>query len=154
MLTTDQIRTMLDAATDGPWMFNRLHGVQQAPSRAVQVAENSYEVVGVVPVENLQSDEDGELIAAAPDLAAEVLQLREGIKAVRDLHRKMPIYDIPVEECDHDIETYAIEIDGEWYCTLHISGYVCEHCNEMDEYSNTDTDYPCLTIRALDEADQ
>lgn len=83
MLTTDQIRTMLDAATDGPWeptQENLTHprDYDIKAANGLLVAYDREEYTGCVLRCNAP------LIAAAPDLAAEVLRLREGIKALAD----------------------------------------------------------------------
>ena len=100
-----------------------------------------------------------EFIAHAPEdiraLLAEVTDLRVKLEAaqfqieeVKELHRKMPLYDTPSEECaEHDQDVYSIELDsGEWYCSEHIAEWVCSECfNDGGEY----VDYPCETARAL-----
>ena len=76
--------------------------------------------------------------------------LHAQLDAVQSLHRKMPVYDILMDDChEHDPETHGFEVMvGEWYCDQHISFYTCSEC-----YSDfVDKDYwpvyPCPTIRA------
>ena len=86
-----------------------------------------------------------EFIAHAPK---DIRALIDEVKAVRELHRKMPLYDTPADECtEHDQDVYSIELDsGEWYCSEHIAEWVCSECfNDGGEY----VEYPCSTARAL-----
>ena len=86
-----------------------------------------------------------EFIAHAPKY---IRALIDEVKAVRELHRKMPLYDTPADECtEHDQDVYSIELDsGEWYCSEHIAEWVCSECfNDGGEY----VEYPCSTARAL-----
>ena len=106
-----------------------------------------------------EAGRDGELYEHAPEdiraLIDEVTDLRMKLEAaqfqieeVKELHRKMPLYDTPSEECaEHDQDVYSIELDsGEWYCSEHIAEWVCSECfNDGGEY----VDYPCETARAL-----
>lgn len=86
------------------------------------------------------------------EIEEDATRMADRIQAVRDLHRRTPIYDTLIEDCDeHDSEVHGIELDdGEVYCDQHVSDYVCEHCADLDENCNTETSYPCPTIRALD----
>ena len=86
-----------------------------------------------------------EFIAHAPE---DIRALLAEVKAVRELHRKMPLYDTPADECtEHDQDVYSIELDsGEWYCSEHIAEWLCSECfNDGGEY----VEYPCSTARAL-----
>ena len=86
-----------------------------------------------------------EFIAHAPE---DIRALLAEVKAVRELHRKMPLYDTPADECtEHDQDVYSIELDSaEWYCSEHIAEWVCSECfNDGGEY----VEYPCSTARAL-----
>ena len=88
---------------------------------------------------------DTEFIAHAPE---DIRALLGAVKAAKSLHRKMPLYDTPADECtEHDPDIYGIELDsGEWYCSEHIAEWVCSECfNDGGEY----VDYPCETARAL-----
>ena len=88
---------------------------------------------------------DGELYEHAPE---DIRALLGAVKAAKSLHKKMPLYDTPADECtEHDPDIYGIELDsGEWYCSEHIAEWVCSECfNDGGEY----VDYPCETARAL-----
>ena len=95
--------------------------------------------------------EDAEFIAHAPE---DIRALLGAVKAAKSLHRKMPFYDTPADECtEHDPDIYGIELDyaGEWYCSQHVAEWVCAECFTDDgEY----VEYPCDTMRALGVTEQ
>lgn len=68
-VTTEQAKAMLDAATPGPW-WEDAYGLYGAGKVAV--------IMGPHP----PSDADAHLIAAAPDLAATVVELHERLASV------------------------------------------------------------------------
>lgn len=89
------------------------------------------------------------------DYVTGVLQNR--IVAALNLHRKVPVYAVPADECDeHDYETHGLELSiGEWVCThhSHIEEYTCQECAELSE-GNANGEYPnfpCPTRLALGE---
>ena len=92
------------------------------------------------------------LVNARNDLAYlldEVRHLATQIEAVRKLHRQMPIYDTPIDECsEHDPDEHGIELDdGEIYCDQHVAYFACAECSSCTE--DVLTEYPCPTIQAL-----
>ena len=93
-----------------------------------------------------EAGRDGELYEHAPE---DIRALLAEVKAVRELHRKVPLYDTPADECtEHDPDIYSIELDyaGEWYCSQHVAEWVCAECFTDDgEY----VEYPCDTMRVL-----
>ena len=99
-----------------------------------------------VYVSDIEAGRDGELYEHAPE---DIRALLAEVKAVRELHRKVPFYDTPADECtEHDPDIYGIELDyaGEWYCSQHVAEWVCAECFTDDgEY----VEYPCDTMRAL-----
>lgn len=71
-IPTTDLKTMLDQATPGPWEADIDH-------------ERNLGTVNVVPDDThygVTTAANARLIAAAPDLAAEVIRLREGIEAL------------------------------------------------------------------------
>lgn len=133
------IEARLEAITETPWE-ERSEGIGE-PWFVVHDSEY------VAYVASLRSDQpaDAEFIARAPE---DIRVLLGAVKAVRELHRKVPLYDTPADECtEHDQDVYSIELDsGEWYCSEHIAEWVCSECfNDGGEY----VDYPCETARAL-----
>lgn len=119
--------------------------VEQAPAdmRAL-IAE-----VERLTVEHLEMRIERDNLRERRDYYRKALMKADGeIEAAKALHRKMPLYDMPSEECaEHDQDVYSIELDsGEWYCSEHIAEWVCSECfNDGGEY----VDYPCETARAL-----
>lgn len=92
------------------------------------------------------------LVNARNDLAYlldEVRHLAVQIEAVRKLHRQIPIYDTPIDECsEHDPDEHGIELDdGEIYCDQHVAYFACDECSSCTE--DVLTEYPCPTIQAL-----
>ncbi|MGO2634680.1 MAG: hypothetical protein ACTH9H_13130 [Galactobacter sp.] len=74
MTTTTELQKMIDQATPGPWEAD-IHG-----------DEGTVDVISCDGVYGATSANDARLIAQAPDLAAEVIRMREGIEAyIRDL---------------------------------------------------------------------
>ena len=71
--SNDELRRILDAATDGPWT------AESWMSEWFDI-EN-----GHVTIASELCREDARLIALAPALTAEVIRLREGIEALADL---------------------------------------------------------------------
>ena len=71
------------------------------------------------------------------------------LEAVRKLHRQIPIYDTPIDECsEHDPDEHGIELDdGETYCDQHVAYFACDECSSCTE--DVLTEYPCPTIQAL-----
>ena len=152
-----EIEARLEAATPGPWDFETIP--ETGESRVVVFSNTGDPMLDVSVAPHGVRAEDAEFIAHAPEdiraLLAEVTDLRVKLEAaqfqieeVKELHRKMPLYDTPSEECaEHDQDVYSIELDsGEWYCSEHIAEWVCSECfNDGGEY----VDYPCETARAL-----
>ena len=77
--------------------------------------------------------------------------LEAQIDAVRELHRRMPVYDTLTDDCEeHDTDEHAIESsDGGWYCDQHLSFYTCSECYYEYADSGDWPEWPCETIKAL-----
>ena len=107
------------------------------------------EEVGRLTVEHLEMRIESDNLRERRDYYRKALMKADGeIEAAKALHRKMPLYDMPSDECaEHDQDVYSIELDsGEWYCSEHIAEWVCSECfNDGGEY----VEYPCSTARAL-----
>ena len=112
------------------------------------IGSNGHGVTGNYDWEagGIMEEADTEFIAHAPE---DIRALLAEVKAVRELHRKVPLYETPADECtEHDPDIYGIELDyaGEWYCSQHVAEWVCAECFTDDgEY----VEYPCDTMRAL-----
>ena len=108
------------------------------------------EEVGRLTVEHLEMRIERDNLRERRDYYRKAVMKADGeIEAVRELHRKVPLYDTPADECtEHDPDIYGIELDyaGEWYCSQHVAEWVCAECFTDDgEY----VEYPCSTMRAL-----
>ena len=106
--------------------------------------------VGRLTVEHLEMRIERDNLRERRDYYRKAVMKADGeIEAVRELHRKVPLYDTPADECtEHDPDIYGIELDyaGEWYCSQHVAEWVCAECFTDDgEY----VEYPCDTARAL-----
>ena len=77
--------------------------------------------------------------------------LEAQIDAVRELHRRMPVYDTLTDDCEeHDPDAHGIELDGDIYCDQHISYHSCAGCVENMKWEYDDwPECPCETIKAL-----
>ena len=129
------------------------HGVRAEDAEFIAYAPEDIraliEEVGRLTVEHLEMRIERDNLRDRRDYYRKAVMKADGeIEAVRELHRKMPLYDTPADECaEHDQDVYGIELDsGEWYCSEHIAEWVCSECfNDGGEY----VDYPCETARAL-----
>ena len=137
------IEARLEAATQGLWDVETIP--ETGEFRVVVRSNTGDPMLDVSVATHGVRAEDAEFIAYAPE---DIRALLDEVKAVRELHRKVPLYDTPADECtEHDPDIYGIELDsGEWYCSEHIAEWVCSECfNDGGEY----VDYPCETARAL-----
>jgi len=75
-MTSEQIREMLEAATPGPWSTRPDPCHYDTMSDVVSIGPNLYAAVGG-KAQWQEQEANARLIAAAPDLAAEVLRLRD-----------------------------------------------------------------------------
>jgi hypothetical protein len=83
-MTSEQIREILEAATPGPWTFDRTDDPWRGSIDGASGTDRSWGMLAKVVV-RMEGDvgdlpegiANARLIAAAPDLAAEVLRLRE-----------------------------------------------------------------------------
>ena len=138
-----EIEARLEAATQGPWDVETIP--ETGESRVIVRSNTGDPMLDVSVAPHGVRAEDAEFIAHAPE---DIRALIDEVKAVRELHRKMPLYDTPADECtEHDQDVYSIELDsGKWYCSEHIAEWVCSECfNDGGEY----VEYPCSTARAL-----
>ena len=138
------IEARLAAATQGPWDVETIP--ETGESRVVVRSNTGDPMLDVSVATHGVRAEDAEFIAHAPE---DIRALLDEVKAVRELHRKVPLYDTPADECtEHDPDIYGIELDyaGEWYCSQHVAEWVCAECFTDDgQY----VEYPCDTMRAL-----
>ena len=167
------IEARLEAATPGPWSRSGydvgqvVYGPGGQPDLIGPISTNSdiedaefiahapediralIDEVGRLTVEHLEMRIERDNLRERRDYYRKALMKADGeIEAAKALHRKMPLYDMPSEECaEHDQDVYSIELDsGEWYCSEHIAEWVCSECfNDGGEY----VEYPCSTARAL-----
>ena len=139
-----EIEARLEAATQGLWDVETIP--ETGESRVVVFSNTGDPMLDVSVAPYGVRAEDAEFIAYAPE---DIRALIEEVKAVRELHRKVPLYDTPADECtEHDPDIYGIKLDyaGEWYCSQHVAEWVCAECFTDDgEY----VEYPCDTMRAL-----
>ena len=137
------IEARLAAATPEQWDVDTIP--ETGESRVVVRSNTGDPMLDVSVATHGVRSEDAEFIAHAPE---DIRALLGAVKAAKSLHRKMPLYNTPADECtEHDPDIYGIELDsGEWYCSEHIAEWVCSECfNDGGEY----VDYPCETARAL-----
>jgi len=77
----------------------------------------------------------------------------DAIERVRELHRKVPVYETEAGDCEHGNDCDGIELSGHeaLYCPAEISGYTCNECAELsrDNMDGEIPDFPCPTIKAL-----
>ena len=139
-----EIDARLAAATPGQWDVDTIP--ETGESHVVVRSNTGDPMLDVSVATHGVRAEDAEFIAHAPE---DIRALLGAVKAVREMHRKMPLYDTPADECtEHDPDIYGIELDyaGEWYCSQHVAEWVCAECFTDDgQY----VEYPCDTMRAL-----
>ena len=144
-----EIEARLAAATPGPWDVETIP--ETGESRVFVRSNTGDPMLDVSVAPHGVRAEDAEFIAHAPE---DIRALLDEVKAVRELHRKVPLYDTPADECtEHDPDIYGIELDyaGEWYCSQHVAEWVCAECFTDDgQY----VEYPCDTMRALGVTEQ
>ena len=123
MMDLQAIEARLAAATPGPWKTQDFVDAPPEDAGSAVVKQGNGGLVayalrsGAVKHEwydKPQCDADAEFIAHAPE---DIRALLGAVKAAKSLHRKMPFYDTPADECtEHDPDIYGIELDsGEWY---------------------------------------
>lgn len=88
-MTDEELRAMLDAATPGPWEATRK--VHKSGTVSVRFSGENWADFARVWVRssgcesaNQEGEANARLIAAAPDLAAEVLRLRAELAALKE----------------------------------------------------------------------
>lgn len=114
----------------------------------MNATEDGAEPVGEGPVDTLDAIERGAVIGvlSAADKVLATKQLAErqaqALNAVRELHRSVNL--VSCEECGLSEEVCGCATG------FLISRPVCEECGQDEDEEWTD--YPCATIRALDEA--
>ena len=79
-------------------------------------------------------------------------RLLVALGVVPTLHRKSPIYDTWVEDCEHNFECDGVEgSDGYSYCPEGIGGYTCAECAEYNPNDELPA-WPCPTVTAVTTA--
>lgn len=97
-MTTPDYKTLLAAATPGPWEVDDIHDdVVQSSEHFQQVGEHWWERQGIVQSTHV-SPENARLIAAAPTAIAELVRITEGI---RELHKPSHHFVPYCEDCVH-----------------------------------------------------
>lgn len=82
--TTTDLRTMLDQATPGPWVWEHWDGNDDNICRILHWRQAPAYAIGDRVADEVDKPADARLIAAAPDLCAEVIRLREAIERMAD----------------------------------------------------------------------
>lgn len=82
-LSTSNLKRLLDQATPGPWhVWDAYEDEEYRPDTALQLHGVDGEYLGIM------HGQDAHLAAAAPDLAQEVLRMREELRELRDQLKK------------------------------------------------------------------
>lgn len=139
-------RTLIDAATEGPWDYYRPHPNYRT-YQVSSVAPGGYLDDEVANCDDVRATENAALIADARTSLPAAL---DALEAVLELHRRAPLY----EACeDEDCEIPSVDHDevsaGEWVHITVREGEICVHCSDL---INDLVDYPCETVAAITAA--
>lgn len=147
MTRIDEIRDRLDKATPGVVRIDGSHKAHENPKSAYAWEFQGKLADAVLLVH--AHDDIRWLLDTLARRDARCADLAVQLDAVRKLHRQIPIYDTPIDECsEHDPDEHGIELDdGEIYCDQHVAYFACDECSSCTE--DVLTEYPCPTIQAL-----
>jgi hypothetical protein len=144
----EELRRLEQGATKGPWsaepyLIDSEYGRLRITSPSDGNHYNTAEAIQAA---------DAEFIAAARNQLPSILA---ALDAVLASHRKSPVFDMPIDNCGHDYETFGFESDdGEIYCTKCVNEHTCAECADLsrDNMDGEFPDWPCATVRAITEA--
>lgn len=156
---TDTIHTWLDEretihgkATKGPWKHvdkpfrgDVGHNVS-SPERVV--------VFGGFDSATPEAEADAISIADAHNTLPKLLA---GVRAVLELHRRVPVLTKVLDDGCHDIEFHGVEdLGAEYMCShpSHVEEWTCRECSELGQ-DNPDGEFPewpCATVQKLQES--
>ena len=144
----DMIRDRAKKAMPGPWVAE--YSKEQGNCVIPHDARSTREAVAVTRLFHQQAD--AEFIAAA---RTDVPRMEAALRAVLELHKKAPIYDVMADDClDHDYEMYGLELSmGDEVCShqSHVDSYTCDECAGI-AHNNLDgelPEWPCPTVRVV-----
>lgn len=99
-LSTSNLKRLLDQTTPGPWhVWDAYEDEDYRPDTALQLHGADGEYLGIM------HGQDAHLAALAPELAQEVLRMREALQALREQLKKKA-------ECHHKVELSTDPLDG------------------------------------------
>ena len=147
MARLDALRERVERATPGPW-----ENYGDGDHEVYQAVEYDDGDVGPYIARFVPAEDDAVFIAAA---RTDVPRMEAALRAVLELHKKAPIYDVMADDClDHDYEMYGLELSmGDEVCShqSHVDSYTCDECAGI-AHNNLDgelPEWPCPTVRAV-----